>query len=74
MGDDKKGNPGHTHPGYVPISLCAESRAHMETKIDNMEMSITAAITAAFGTVKTVIAVVGFGIAVLQLMIHFWGG
>ncbi len=71
MDNDKEGNPGHSHSGYVPLPLCAESRKHMETKIDNMEKSIKAAIQAAFGTVKTVIAVVGFGIALLQLIIHF---
>lgn len=34
---DVDGNPGNP---YVPMALCAESRAHMETKIDNMERSI----------------------------------
>ena len=38
----------------------------METKIDNMEESIKS-------TVKIVTAVAGFILAVLQLVIHFWG-
>ncbi len=34
------GNPGHIHPGMVSSKLCLEARAHMGTKIDNMEKSI----------------------------------
>ena len=37
MGND---GDGDGNPGFVPMILCAESRAHMETKIDNMERSI----------------------------------
>lgn len=37
---DGNENPGHSHPDYVPLSLCMESRAHMETKIDNMKKTI----------------------------------
>lgn len=33
-------NPGHTHPELVPTRLCRESRAHMETKLDNVMKSI----------------------------------
>lgn len=35
--EKKEGNPGTE---FVPMLLCAESRAHMETKIDNMERNI----------------------------------
>ena len=73
MDRDKEDNPGHSHSEYVPLPLCVESRAHMETKIDNMETSIKAAIAAAFSTVKIVLAIGAFGLAVLQLVIHFWG-
>lgn len=64
--NDGDGNPSHSHSNYVPMILCAESRAHMETKIDNMEESIKS-------TIKTSIAVGGFILALLQLVIHFWG-
>ncbi len=63
---NKPGNPGHSHANYVPITLCAESRAHIETKIDNMENTIKS-------TIKVSMAVGGFILAILQLVIHFWG-
>jgi len=69
---EEKDNPGHSHSDYVPMILCAESRRHMETKIDNMEESIKAAIKGSFDTVKIVIAIVGFGMAILQLILHFF--
>lgn len=37
MGDN---GDGDGNPGYVPLPLCAEYRAHIETKIDTMENSI----------------------------------
>ena len=63
--DEKEDNPGHVHSEYVPLNLCAESRRHMETKIDNMEKSIKS-------TIKTSIAIGGFILAILQLILHFF--
>ncbi len=65
MKEKKKNNPGHNPSGYVPLPLCAESRAHMETKIDNMEKSIKS-------TIKASMAIGGFILAILQLILHFY--
>lgn len=74
MGEDKKNNPGSGGPAaYVPTDLCSEYRAHIETKIDNMEKNIKATIESSFSTIKIVIALVGLGVSLLQLAIHFWG-
>lgn len=56
MGDD---NPGHTHPELMPMALCGESRAHMETKLNNMAKSIRWSIYLAS-------AVLGIAISLFQ--------
>ncbi len=38
--DNDNGVPAHTHSEYVSQKLCMESRAHTDTKIENMGSSI----------------------------------
>jgi len=61
---DGDGNPDHVHTGYVPLNLCRESRAHMETKIDNMERSIRWSVYLASAVTGLVLILVQWYLAV----------
>ncbi len=58
------GNPGH-NPGYVPLALCAESRRHMETKIDNMQKSIKWSVYLASAGMGIIVILVQYYLAVM---------
>ena len=59
-----KDNPGN--PGYVPIPLCGEYRAHIETKIDNMEKSIRWSVYLASAGMGFVLILVQYYLAVIR--------
>jgi len=58
---DHQGNPG-----YVPIPLCSEYRAHIETKIDNMEKSIRWSVYLASAVMGLVLILVQYYLAVIH--------
>jgi len=63
MGNDDS-NPGN--PGlYVPIPLCSEYRAHIETKIDNMEKSIRWSVYLASAGMGLIVIFVQYYLAVI---------
>ena len=64
--NDGDGNPGHSHYDYVPMILCAESRAHMETKIDNMEKRIRWSIYLTSAVMGIVVILVQYYLAVIH--------
>jgi len=65
MGEHGDGDhPGN--PGYVPIPLCAEYRAHIETKIDNMEKSIRWSVYLASAGMGLVLILVQYYLAVIH--------
>jgi len=59
--DDHSGNPG-----YVPIPLCSEYRAHIGTKIDNMEKSIRWSVYLASAGMGLVLIIVQYYLAVMH--------
>ena len=63
--DGNGGNPGG-NPGYVPIPLCAEYRAHIETKIGTMEKSIRWSVYLASSVMGVVLILVEYYLAVIH--------
>lgn len=64
MDDGDGDNPGT--PKYVPVPLCNEYRAHIETKIDNMEKSIRWSVYIASAGMGLVLIIVQYYIAVIH--------
>jgi len=64
MDEDKKNNPGSSETAYVPMALCSESRAHMETKIDNMEKSIRWSVYIASAVMGIIVILAQYYLAV----------
>jgi len=67
MGEDGNGDGDHSgNPGYVPIPLCTEYRAHMLTRIDNMEKSIRWSVYIASAVMGFILILVQYYLAVIH--------
>jgi len=66
MGEDGDGNDGGGNPGkYVGSVLCASYRAHLETKIGDMEKSIRWSVYLATAVMGLVLIFVQYYLAVM---------
>ncbi len=75
---DKNGGNGNnglppplSNPGKITTELCFSFRSHLNTKINNLDEKIDDVNKSLANTIKLSVSIVGFMLAVLQLILHY---